>query len=99
MQTRFIALFFSVLLTTGSCYSQSTERQLTGSASAARYAIIPRPAQLEPRSGDFVISRTTTIMVPFTQPELKAIVDTFANHINRVSGIGVSVRTVNKMAL
>jgi hexosaminidase len=38
-------------------------------------------------------------MVPFTQTELKAIVDTFANHINRVSGIGVSVRTVNKMAL
>ncbi|GAB3642959.1 glycoside hydrolase family 20 protein [Spirosoma arcticum] len=64
-----------------------------------RYTIIPRPAQLDPRAGEFVVSRATTIMVPFAQPELKAIADSFANQINRCTGIGVTVRNVNRMAL
>ena len=63
-----------------------------------RYTIIPRPAQLDARAGEFVISRTTTIMVPFAQPELKAIADSFASQINRSSRLGVTVRNVNRMA-
>ncbi|MFD2935943.1 glycoside hydrolase family 20 protein [Spirosoma flavum] len=75
--------------------------QLTAAFSQAtdRYTIIPRPAQLEPRAGDFVVSQSTTITVPFAQTDLKAIVDTFAYHINRSGGLNLSVRNVNKSAL
>ena len=64
-----------------------------------RYTIIPRPAQFDPRAGEFVVSHATTIMVPFAQPELKVIADSLANQINRSSGLGVAVRNVNRMAL
>ncbi|MCK8492444.1 family 20 glycosylhydrolase [Spirosoma sp. RP8] len=65
--------------------------------SVERYSLIPRPAQLEPRAGDFIISRTTTIGVPFAQNGLKAIADTLASHINRSTGLALSVRNVTKM--
>jgi len=64
-----------------------------------RYTLVPRPAQLDSRAGEFVISRTTTIMVPLAQPQLKAIADSFANQINRSSRLGVAVRNINRMAL
>ncbi|WP_460941699.1 glycoside hydrolase family 20 protein [Spirosoma daeguense] len=69
----------------------------TYSQSVDRYAIIPQPAQLDPRTGEFLINRTTSIMVPFAQTELKAIVDTFAIRINRSTGLNVAVRNVNKL--
>ncbi len=64
-----------------------------------RYPVIPRPAQLEPRSGEFVLQPTTTLLVPFAQTELKAIADTFARQISRSSGLTIAVRNVNRMAL
>ncbi|GAB3705958.1 family 20 glycosylhydrolase [Spirosoma flavus] len=65
--------------------------------SVDRYTIIPRPAQLEPQTGEFIIDRTTVIMVPVAQTELKAIVDTFATHINRSTGLNVPVRNTNRL--
>ena len=57
-----------------------------------RYAIIPRPAQLEARAGEFVVNRATTIRVPFAQPTLKAIVDSFASQLNRTIELGIVVQ-------
>jgi hexosaminidase len=82
-------VFIGLLWPLTSVFSQSIER----------YSIIPRPAQLEPRAGDFIISRSTTIGVPFAQPDLKAVVDTFAHHINRSTGMNLSVRNVNKLTV
>ncbi|AQG82564.1 family 20 glycosylhydrolase [Spirosoma montaniterrae] len=64
-----------------------------------RYPVIPRPAQLEPRTGEFIFRSGTTLLVPVAQPELKAIADTFASQISRSSGLTVAVRTVNRMAV
>ncbi len=88
MQLRPIFLFFGLFLMPWLSYGQALER----------YSIIPRPAQLEPRAGDFVISRSTSIQVPVSEAGLKAIVDTFANTINRSTGLGVSVRDLNPSA-
>lgn len=62
-----------------------------------RYTIIPRPAQLDPRAGEFVIDRATTILVPLAQPALKVIADSFANQINRSSGLSVTVRNEGRV--
>lgn len=64
-----------------------------------RYTVVPRPAQLDPRAGEFVVSRSTVIVVPLAQPELKAIVDSFVSQINRSTGLSVAVRNVSRMAL
>ncbi|GAB2599898.1 glycoside hydrolase family 20 protein [Spirosoma areae] len=56
-----------------------------------RYTIIPRPAQLEPRAGEFTLTGATTLLVPAAQPAIKVIVDAFANQINRSSGLALSV--------
>ena len=88
MHPHFKFLFFAFLLTTQFGFCQSTDR----------YALIPRPAQLTPRAGEFTLSRTTTIMVPVNQPDLKAIADTLAHAINRSTGMGISVRSANRMA-
>ena len=57
-----------------------------------RYTIIPRPAQLDPRAGEFVISRATVIVAPFAQPDLKTIADAFAKQINRSSELSMAVQ-------
>ena len=88
MLTRFVLSVFLALQFT-LAFGQATDR----------YTIIPRPAQLDPRPGEFNISNTTTILVPFAQVGLKAIVDTFATHINRSTGISISVQNMNRMAL
>ena len=67
--------------------------------STDRYTIVPRPAKLEPQTGEFLVSHTTTVMAPFAQADLKAIAETFVNQINHSSGLGVSLRTVDKVAL
>ncbi|CCH51709.1 Beta-N-acetylhexosaminidase [Fibrisoma limi BUZ 3] len=82
-------LLFLFLLSACSGFSQSENQ----------YTIIPRPAQLQPRPGQFTVSNTTTIMVPFAQAELKTIADNFARQLNQSSGLGITVRNVNKMAL
>ncbi|MBC3787609.1 glycoside hydrolase family 20 protein [Spirosoma utsteinense] len=61
-----------------------------------RYTLIPRPAQLDPRPGEFVIGPATTLLVPADQPALKALVDSFASQINRTSGLGLAVRTTTQ---
>ena len=66
--------------------------------STDRYTIIPRPAQLEARSGEFIINHTTTISVPFAQTALKAIVDTFAHQLNNSSGLSITIRNTSKAA-
>ncbi len=65
---------------------------LTGfGQSVNRYAIVPRPAQLDARTGEFVINRATAILVPADQPQLKAVADSFAHHLNRIGGLGLTV--------
>ena len=81
MFTRIVCLFLLC------CMAQSGLSQ-----SVNQYAIIPRPAQLEPRSGGFTLTRNTVITVPFSQTTLKAVVDTFAGQLNRTSGLKMSVR-------
>ncbi|WP_420147806.1 family 20 glycosylhydrolase [Spirosoma sp.] len=87
MFTRFIVLI-SFLLPVTAAFSQSTDR----------YQLIPYPAQLEPRSGTFTLSRTTTVMIPFAEPDVKGIVETFVNQINHRSGLALSVRNTAKTA-
>lgn len=89
MRSSFALLFFVSVLTGWPVYGQVLDR----------YAIIPRPAQLESRSGEFVIGHTTTIVVPVGQPALKAIADTLAHQINRSSGLGILVRTGSQPAV
>lgn len=67
--------------------------------SVDRYTIIPKPAQLYPRAGEFIISQATTIMAPIGQGDLKAVVDTFVHHINRSTGLAIAVKNTNKVAL
>jgi len=64
-----------------------------------RYAIIPRPAQLDARPGEFIVSRATTLTVPAGQPALKAVADSFANQINRSTKLGVAVQIANAAAI
>ncbi|GAB4049660.1 glycoside hydrolase family 20 protein [Spirosoma litoris] len=64
--------------------------------STDRYTIIPRPAQLEPRAGEFLVSQHTTVMVPFAQADLKAIAESFVNQIKLSSGMSLSLRTLDK---
>ncbi|MVM35827.1 family 20 glycosylhydrolase [Spirosoma sp. HMF4905] len=64
--------------------------------STDRYTIIPRPAQLEPRVGEFIVSQHTTVMVPFAQADLKAIAESFAQQINHSTGISLMVRNLDK---
>lgn len=99
MFTRFVCLTTVFFLIIDFGFSQSTDPPTPEKPLSNRYTIIPRPAELEARTGEFTISSNTTIMVPFAQADLKAIVDTFANQLNRTSGLGVPVRNVNKMAL
>ncbi|GAB3542537.1 glycoside hydrolase family 20 protein [Spirosoma fluminis] len=99
MHTRFITLFLGFVLTSCFSYSQSASGQRTAGQTSVRYAIIPRPAQLEPRTGEFVLSRTTTIRIPEALPELKAIADTLASQLNRVSGLGITVQNITKQTL
>jgi len=68
------------------------------SQSVNRYTIIPRPAQLAPRTGDFIISRSTSIVIPVADTELKAIADTFVHHINRSTGLALRIQNVNRLA-
>ncbi|CAN5281424.1 family 20 glycosylhydrolase [soil metagenome] len=75
------------------CMLQST---LAVCQSTDRYTIIPRPAQLEARSGEFIINHTTTISLPFSQTALKAIVDTFGHQLNRSSGLTIALRNTSK---
>ncbi|WP_266367682.1 beta-N-acetylhexosaminidase [Tellurirhabdus rosea] len=73
---------------------------LTGRAQTPdRYSIIPKPAKLEAREGQFVVSNTTTVVVPFSNAAVKSIAETFTNQLNTTSGLQVSLRNVNKMAL
>ncbi|MBD2701194.1 family 20 glycosylhydrolase [Spirosoma sp. BT702] len=85
MRALLLVLFFFTTLS--ATYCQSVDR----------YTIIPRPAQLDPRTGEFIIDRSTVIMVPFAQTELKAIADTFATQLNRSTGLNVPVRNTNKL--
>ncbi|MBD2751633.1 glycoside hydrolase family 20 protein [Spirosoma validum] len=80
-----VAFLFSVIPVSG----QSID-------AAERYAIIPYPAQLEPRAGAFILSPTTTIMVPFGQPDLKMLVEAFAHQINQSSGLSIPITNLNK---
>ncbi|GAB4021129.1 family 20 glycosylhydrolase [Spirosoma migulaei] len=64
--------------------------------STDRYTIIPRPAQLEPRAGEFIVSQQTTVMAPFAQADVKAIADLFAKRINGSSGLTLTVRNLDK---
>ncbi|GAB4033076.1 glycoside hydrolase family 20 protein [Spirosoma jeollabukense] len=64
--------------------------------SSDRYTIIPRPAQLEARPGEFIINQTTTISIPLAQTALKAIADTFAHQLNRSSGLTIRIQSTGK---
>jgi hexosaminidase len=90
MLTRFASVAFLLLL-----YFSAFSQQIPsfGVPFTNRYTIIPRPAQLEPRSGEFAINRTTTIQVPSTQTDLKAIADTFATKLSYTIGIHIQVQT------
>ena len=61
-----------------------------------RYTLIPRPAQLEPRSGEFIVDQHTEIRVSFSQPAIKAIADQFAGQLTRSSGLVISVNESNQ---
>ena len=91
MRVRFI-LFFSFFFPISAAFCQSIEVP-------ERYAIIPYPAQLEPRASEFVLSHTTTVMVSVTRPELKTLVESFVSQINRSSGLTVPVRNSDHVAL
>jgi len=54
-----------------------------------RYIIVPRPAQLTPPAGEFVVSCAITILVPVAQPGLKAIANLFASQLNLNSGLSL----------
>ncbi|GAB3564198.1 family 20 glycosylhydrolase [Spirosoma luteolum] len=89
MQTRFrpLVIFFLVIIHTG--WAQTTDR----------YPIIPRPAQLQARTGEFLVSRTTTVLVPPGQTALRSLADTFVAQLNQAGGLGLTVRVANRMAV
>ncbi|GAB4033951.1 glycoside hydrolase family 20 protein [Spirosoma gilvum] len=64
-----------------------------------RYSIIPQPAQLEARAGEFTLDHSTTILVPAADAELKYIADAFAHQINRSTGIAVSVKPITQVTM
>lgn len=64
-----------------------------------RYTIIPRPAQLDPQVGEFMIDHTTAILVPDADIELKAIADEFTHQIHRSTGIMVPVKPASSALL
>lgn len=82
--------FRFVILAAFSLFVFTTSAQVTD-----RFAIIPKPAQLEAGTGQFTLNNATTIAVPAGQPELKAIADTLANKLNRTAGLNISVRTAS----
>lgn len=79
-------------------YSQ-TEKQPPDQHPEDRYSIIPRPASLDTRPGNFMVSGSTTVMVPFAHADLKTIAETFVQQLNAASGLDVTVRNTSKMAL
>lgn len=88
MRLRFL-FFFACLLPLTPAFCQLNER----------YSLIPQPTHLEPRTGEFVVSRTTTLMVPFADTELKYQVDAFAHQLLMSSGINLPIRALNKESL
>lgn len=63
------------------------------------YTIIPQPAQLQPRSGEFILNRDTRITIPFAQTELQGIVDGFARQIDQRTGLALAVETSSRVTL
>ncbi len=88
MHPTFVVFFFAVLLTPRFSVGQE----------AARYTLIPRPARLEARTGQFAVTRTTRIQVPAGLTELKTIADNFADQLNRTGGLGLAVAIRNLKA-
>jgi hexosaminidase len=60
--------------------------------SSGRYTLVPRPARLEARPGNFTLSHSTTLLVPPAQAALKTLVDSFASQLNRSTGLGITVQ-------
>ncbi|MFD2571093.1 family 20 glycosylhydrolase [Spirosoma soli] len=85
MTVRSALLAFTLLVTTCFGFGQSVDR----------YTVIPRPAQLEPRAGEFIINNTTRLVIPVEQAELRAIADTFAHQLNRATNLNIQVRNSN----
>lgn len=71
----------------------------TFSQSLDRYALIPRPAQLEPRAGTFTVHSGTTILVPSDQPALKDLAGLFVDQLTRSHGLAIPVTDVRSVLL
>ncbi|UFH54529.1 family 20 glycosylhydrolase [Spirosoma sp. KNUC1025] len=89
MFTRSVVILFALFFSFRTVFCQSADR----------YQLIPYPEQLDPRAGEFVISATTTVMVPFAQPDLRMIAESFVNQLNRSSELTLAVKNMNKMAI
>ncbi len=81
--------FFSPLLCLASLFLASNS---FGQAED-RYTIIPRPTQITPRPGEFLINRQTALVVPADRPDLKLLADELATDLNRVTQLGLTVHT------
>jgi len=51
-----------------------------------KYAILPKPALLEAKDGQFELSKNLIIAVAGTDPELRRMAEDFAHQIGRVAG-------------
>ncbi len=56
-----------------------------------RYTLIPRPAKLDARAGEFVVSQTTSVRVPLAQNAVKLLAETFVGQLNLTSGLNISL--------
>ncbi len=76
-------LLIAPLLTVQTSFGQTEDR----------YTIIPRPASILPRPGEFVIGRHTVLVVPGGRSDIKLIADDLATELNRVTQFGIKVYT------
>ncbi len=56
-----------------------------------RYTIIPRPASIDARPGEFVVNPSTRIRVPVGQIALKTMAETFAGQLHLSTGLTVQI--------
>ena len=59
--------------------------------SANKYAIVPYPQKLVPKSGTFVFNSRTRIFCDSKQPEILKLAQQFATQLNLVSGISLKI--------
>ncbi len=56
-----------------------------------KYAIIPKPAQLVPAAGSFVINAETKILIPKSNPDLRPLAEMLAERLLVTSGMTLNI--------